>query len=166
MGVSMVTHIRILFLALVASPAFAIGDLLVTTEGAVSYELHQMPSNAMVPGPWPTSEADCLAKAKASAGKWACVTRRNFETVASCQKDAPEIKLEKNAEGFLVQPGIVVEALPDGSWAPTKEEGYVLKPYPQCWVLGLVPYTGKWIAEEGPPVMEPICRPDDVGCPP
>lgn len=157
---------RLALLLLFASHAFADGDILVTTAGAPSFELHVTKDNSMVKGEWPKSAEECAARAAASIGEWSCVTRVKYTTVGACEPTAPEIKLQTNAEGFLVQPGIVVGELDDGSWGPTQEEGYMLNPYPACWVMGLIPYTGKWIAEEGPPVMEPVCAPTDVGCTP
>ncbi len=101
--------------------------------------------------------ADCVAAAKAlGAGSYKCkdVTALVIET--TCE-DVPKpiTKLLVNAEGFTVQPGLVVEELPDGTWGPTMREDFVPAPYPACWKPGLVKYTGDFPAEEGPPTLEP-----------
>lgn len=151
-----------LALLLLTSAAFA---GLSTTDGQVSYELHQMPSNAMVPGPWPISEADCIAKAKASIGKWACVTRRNFETVGTCDDvPQPAFPVKVNAEGYLEVPEIRVPVLANGTdWGPAEIQAMVPAPYPACWQIGWVLYTGQEYTTdiEGDPVMEPVCWGDE-----
>lgn len=78
-----------------------------------------------------------------------------FDKVGTCDDvPKPEFKLVLDAQGFLLLPKLKVEAKPDGSWGPTMEEGYVKGEYPNCWVLGLVPYTGEWRAPELPPTAD------------
>lgn len=101
--------------------------------------------------------ADCLAAAKAlgpGASKCKDVTAITVE--ATCDDEPkPEMKAVLDADGFLVLPELKVEALPDGSWGPTMEQGFVKGPgYPNCWVPGLVPYTGEWHAPDGPPSLD------------
>ena len=145
-----------LLLALVAVQA-----VLSTTEVTPSYELHDrtLPNSPIVT-PAPANEAECLSRAAANVGRWQCVTRRNFVTTSTCNPTPPEMPVVVDTEGRMVLPGLYVEALPDGSWGPTMEDGYVHSPTwpsgPQCWVMGKVPYTGSWHAPEGPPVQEPV----------
>jgi hypothetical protein len=139
-----------------AAPALADGDTVVTTTEAPVFELHVTRDNSLVK-PWPKTAEECDARARASLGEWTCVTRVKYKTAGACSPTPPAIAVLLDTEGFLVLPRLVVEAQADGSWGPTMEEGYLPtpKPYPECWVRGLVPYTGEWHAPEGPPVNEP-----------
>jgi hypothetical protein len=138
---------------------------LITTEGPPSFELHRADKSLVTP--WPKTEAECVARAAASIGEWQCVIRRNFTTVGTCADvPMPEWPVQLTPEGFLIRPALKVEELPDGSWGPTQEEGYVPAPFPECWVLGWVPYTGAWHAPEPEGVHEPVCQPTLGECPP
>jgi hypothetical protein len=95
------------------------------------------------------------AAGKLGVGEYRCTNATTVSVVGSCDDvPKPVVHVVRDADGFTVKPGIVAEQLPDGSWGPTKEEGFVKGEYPNCWVPGLVPYTGEWAAPELPPTAE------------
>lgn len=136
-----------------------------------SYELRDSASHAVSATKYATL-AECQSAAPVPAIKYRCVETVVFDKVGTCDDvPMPVMPTIVDANGFLVLPGIVIEALPDGSWGPTKEEGFVKADYPICWVKGLVPYDGKFRAPEGPPIQDPgpwiegVDYPLDTPCP-
>lgn len=111
------------------------------------------PSTTAVPA-FKTKE-ECVAAATArGAGDYTCEYTTTLKVEATCTDPKPEIKAVVNAEGFLVLPELKVDALANGEWGPTQEQGYVAAPYPTCWTLGWVPYSGEWHAPDGPPSQD------------
>lgn len=94
----------------------------------------------------------CVASAPIPATDYRCTITHVFTKVGTCDDvPMPVVRVVVDAQGFLVLPELKVEALPDGTWGPTMEQGFVRGPgYPNCWVPGLVPYKGTWAAPEGP----------------
>lgn len=130
---------------------------LATTEGPPSFELHKMPENTIV-APWPKTEQECMDRAKASEGKWQCVTRRNLETVGNCS-DVPKPTFPVVVkDGFVQKPALRVPVDANGNWLETEMEGYVAAPYPTCWAMGWVPYVPEIEPDHGT-VDEPTGRP-------
>lgn len=99
------------------------------------------------------SHEECVAAVKElGIGAQKCKEVTIITVEGTCDDvPKPEFKLVLNAEGFLVLPELKVEQLADGSWGPTMEQGYVAAPYPDCWKLGLVPFTGDWHAPDTAP---------------
>lgn len=140
----------ICFVALIATATLAGTTATVTSE---TWELRDGDSHPISKG-YKTYK-DCDTAGKALPGKYLCLGRVGFTVVGVCDDvPKPEIKLVLDAQGFLVLPKLKVTENPDGTWGPTMEEGYVKGEYPNCWVLGLVPYTGEWHAPELPPTAE------------
>lgn len=143
--------------------ALALLLALATTEGPPSYELHKMPENTLV-APWPKTEAECVDKARASEGKWQCVVRRNFETVATCDGVAkPAMPRELDADGYLVKPPIRAKQVSDTEWL-TEVQDYVPASAPACWVLGWRLLADADLNDEFSDVLvqEPVVWPGDV----
>lgn len=119
------------------------------TKSPASYELHSMPDNKMVPGPWPTSAELCetIGTDMAKAGKladFACVTRTPFKVAVTCADEkAPHIYLEQ----VEIDGGKYWE-MPAYDWPKRSDTEYderawlyVHNPawpagYPNCWVRG------------------------------
>lgn len=110
---------------------------------------------------YPTHEECAAAALAAGVGAYKCKASTAITVTASCEDEPqPVFKLLVNAEGFTVQPGLVVELAANGvDWVPTKQEGYVKGPDwakgTNCWVPGLIPYAGEPLSVEGPPTQEP-----------
>lgn len=103
------------------------------------------------------THAECVAALPLGRGTCSAVT--NVEKVGVCDEPAPVDPPRYDANGLQILPELVVS----GDWATTTEAGYVAGPaYPDCWVMGWVPYTGDWHAPEGPPVMEPVYPPGEA----
>lgn len=149
---------RACLLALAAAivPTAAVADL----RAATSHDGWQLTAGAKVTA-YATLD-ECVAAAVAvGAGTFKCKDVTTVRVEATCEGvPRPEFKLLTNAEGFTVQPGLVVELAANGvDWAPTKQEGFVKGPDwakgVNCWVPGLVEYRGDPLAAEGPPTQEP-----------
>lgn len=103
---------------------------------------------------------DCVDAAKAlGVGSYKC---KDVTTITVAQETCDDVSQPQmptiiNADGFMQRPGIVVQALPNGEWGPTQQEGFVKGTwkFPDCWVLGLVPYDPEWHAPDGPPDESP-----------
>lgn len=100
-----------------------------------------------------STHEECIAAAKvAGVGSYKCKDVTSVTIEATCDDvPKPAIKAVVDADGVLVLPELKVEAQADGEWTPTQEQGFVSAPYPACWTLGWVPYTGEWRAPDGPP---------------
>jgi hypothetical protein len=102
---------------------------------------------------------ECVAAVRVlGPGDYKCKDVTTIKAEFTCDDEPmPVLKLLVNAEGFTVQPGLVVELAANGvDWQPTKQEGFVKGPgYPNCWVPGLIPYQGEPLTVEGPPSQEP-----------
>lgn len=117
------------------------------TESPPSIELHSMPDNKMVPGPWPPNYEACKALGtdlvKASRlGDFACVTRNSFKVAITCADELPpHIPLIK-VDGNYVEPEAAAFAVPgDATRWETLQWLYVHNPawpagYPVCWIRG------------------------------
>lgn len=141
----------IAFVIMVALPLASLAGLRATEK----LEGHQI-TIAGKTSNYPTHE-ECVDAAKAAGvGVYKCKASTAITVEATCDDEPmPQVKTVLNAEGFMEQPGIVIAALPDGSWGPTMQEGFVKGPgYPNCWVPGLVPYTGEFPAPETPPTAD------------
>jgi hypothetical protein len=126
-----------------------------TTVALPRFELYDS-ANQLVE-PKPKTWEECATRAQAVGG-WTCVMRQKFTTVGTCDDvPKPEWPMVVNAEGFTVLPEL--RASDDGM--TTEEQGYVPAPYPACWVLGWVPYTGDWHAPDLGTVHEPVYRPGE-----
>jgi hypothetical protein len=151
-------------LALAGFIATAASAGLVTTAKPGAYSLRDSQSKPFdaaaefnaLPAAERTQEACVAAAGKLGVGEYRCTNATTVSVVGSSEDvPKPVVHVVLDANGFLVQPEVKVEALPDGSWGPTMEQGYVKGEYPTCWVPGLVPYTGEWAAPEGPLAQEP-----------
>lgn len=149
---------KALILLLISTAALADGAIITTTVKPGDWVLKKKDLTEV--SRHPTLEA--CAAAIGVSGDYRCDQSVAVKAVGSCAVLAPEFPTRVNAEGFTEQPGIVVKELPDGSWGPSLEEGYVLEPYPKCWVVGLVPYTGKWNAPDLGTVHEPVIWPAEL----
>lgn len=131
----------------VALPLSVIAGLRVTEKS----EGHQLLVGSVV-NKYPTHDA-CVAAAKAAGvGVYKCKDVTSVTIEATCEDvPRPELKAVLDADGVLVLPELKVEAIANGEWGPTEEQGFVSAPYPACWTLGWVPYTGTWASPEGPP---------------
>lgn len=142
---------RLLTLLLVTSLAQA-GTA--TTEAPTLYDLLTEDNKAV--SPRPTTEADCLARAKA-VGTWSCIVRRKFTTVANCDGVAkPVIARELDADGYVVKPPMRGKPITETDWT-TEVQDWVQAPAPTCWVLGWREVTqadfNEDIVEDGPPAL-------------
>lgn len=163
---------RLALLLLFASPAFTGVTI---TESPPSIELHSMPDNKMVPGPWPPSVDACKKQGTdlvlaGKLGDFACVTRNSFKVAVTCADEkAPKLYLAKvMIEGaeYLELPGasftedIFIEMADLFVHGPTWPGGY-----PNCWVRGVAPRSewrlntkdepGKAFMERRDPAMPP-----------
>lgn len=146
--------LALLTLLVVAGPVLADGEIITKTTKASEWVLKRS-SDSSILSRHATEEA-CVA-ALNLAGDFRCDKSISIKAVGACSPTKPEFKIVLNKDGVLELPELKVEALADGSWGPTLEQGYLpdVQPFPKCWVLGWVPYTGKWEAPEGPGVDEP-----------
>lgn len=155
----------LVLLALVAGPVLADGAIVNTTVKATDWVLKRPGTPDVVLAHYPTSDA--CTKAVTTAGELVCDQRIRITAVGACTKEAPPFPVKVGADGFVEVPGIVVAEQSDGSWGPTMEQGYLpdVKPYPDCWVLGLVPWSGKWDAPdpeaETSSTQEPVRQSDE-----
>jgi hypothetical protein len=88
--------------------------------------------------PWPTTEAECIARAKAIIPQASCSIRRTFTNAGNCADVAkPKWVVEKDADGYLIKPAFRSK-FADGSDTEFvhEVEDFVPAPYPECWVKG------------------------------
>lgn len=112
-----------------------------------------------------TAHDACQDAAKAYVGKATCSDVFTFTTVGTCADvPQPAFPVKVNAEGYLEVPEIRVPVLANGTdWGPAEIQAMVQVPYPKCWDIGWVLYTGQEYTTdiEGEPVMEPVCWMDE-----
>lgn len=132
------------------------GTVVTVTTPPATYSLSNAVGTPVAGAKGFKSLQECTDAAPVPALKYRCIPNPViFDKVGTCDDvPKPEVKLVLDAQGFLMLPKLKVEAKPDGSWGPTMEEGYVKGTYPNCWVMGLVPYTGEWHAPDLPPTAE------------
>lgn len=136
----------------VAALAHAILFATIAIAGLKITEKHdgwQLTAGAKVTGY--NTYAECIDAIRVlGPGDYKCKDVTTVKAEFTCDDvPMPALPTKINAEGFLEQPGIVVAALPDGTWGPTMQEGFVRGPgFPNCWVPGLVPYDPHWQAPD------------------
>lgn len=142
--------IIVILSTLLSLAVFAGTTVTVTSE---TWELRDGESHVLSKGY--RTRTECETAGRTSPARYRCIGSVAFTVVGTCDDvPKPEMNLVTDAGGFLVLPKIKVTENADGTWGPTMEEGYVPAPYPACWVLGLVPYTGRWRAPERQPTTE------------
>lgn len=132
-----------------------------TTEAPTLYDLLRADNTSV--SPRPTTEAECLSRAKAE-GTWTCITRRKFTTVANCDGVVkPVIARELDADGYIVKPPIRAKQVSETVWQ-TEIQDYVPAPAPTCWVLGWRLIADADLNDEYSDllVQEPVIWPGDV----
>lgn len=138
--------------------AYALASV-VTTDTPGLWELRDAASHPL--GPKFPTYPECKAEASRAVGEYRCVNVTPISVVGVCDTPMP----------VVAEAGLVVQALPDGSWGPTMRQGYVQAAYPACWATGLVPYTGEVSAPDGPldtspgPWIEGLDYPLGTPCP-
>lgn len=140
----------IAFVLAIAIPLIAIAGLNVTEK----HEGWQLTAGTTVTN-YTTYDACKAAAIAAGAGDYKCKDVTSLKVETTCEDvSKPEFKVVVGADGLLVLPELKVDPLPDGSWGPTQEQGFIAAPYPTCWTLAWVPYTGEWHAPDGLPTQD------------
>lgn len=141
------------------------------TESPASIELHSMPDNKMVPGPWPPNYEACktlgtdLVKA-GKLGDFACVTRNSFKVAATCADEkAPKLFLVKDADGKYPEPDGFAQQVPGTDDWITVQDLYVHSAawpagYPNCWVRGVTD-SAAWCVSGKDPASVFMARRED-----
>lgn len=115
-------------------------------------------------GSYATME-ECIKAAEiapAPGVKSSCRTVTYITKVAECDKVAPPFPVKLSDDGqFVIAPAMQIVVLPGGEWQ-TQVQAMVPAPWPDCWVIGFVPYTGQDL-DGGPPPLAEV--PDDFWTP-
>lgn len=153
---------------LVAAGAFAGVTI---TESPPSIELHSMPDNKMVPGPWPPNYEACKKQGNdlvlaGKLGDFACVTRNSFKVAVTCADEkAPKLALVKDADGKYAEPDAFAQQVPGTDDWDTVQELYVHNAawpagYPNCWVRGMTD-SAAWCVSGKDPANVFMARRED-----
>lgn len=159
---------KLLALLLCASSAFA-GTTSTVVGGISVFHPIDVPNAAAVTykdAAGKTAHDLCVAAANAYVGKATCSDVATYTTVASCSDvPKPAFPVKVDATGYLTVPDIRVQVLANGTdWAPPEIQAMVPAPYPKCWDIGWVPYTGQEYTTdtEGEPSMDPLTWPQEL----
>lgn len=113
--------------------------------------------------PAASAHDQCIQAASVIVGKSTCTDVYGIVVVGTCDA-APKFPVKVNADGYLEVPEMRIPVLANGTdWGPPEIQAMVPAPYPTCWQIGWVPYTGQeYTTDDVEPVMDPVAWPAEL----